>query len=124
MSLRPTASEIPVNEPRPELGIAKLRRHPQQLQLRALQHQTQRKGVVDVVANIGVENDKLGRARSGLSANSPGHRCEPAARLSESKTVRDFIAMILDRREHILAPDSMVGTLVAVDRSRNAGGIR
>jgi hypothetical protein len=50
---------------RPQFRISKGRRNPNKLQLRAPQHQSQRKGVVDIVANIGIENDQI-RLRHSL----------------------------------------------------------
>ena len=53
--------EIAIDQARSQLGVAEGGLDAEQAQFGTAQNKGQRKGVVDVVADIGVQNDQLGR---------------------------------------------------------------
>ena len=62
----PHGRQIAVQQPRAHFRIAEGRCHPQDLQFRAFQRQRQRKRIIDVVADVGIDNDHL-RCRCDFS---------------------------------------------------------
>ncbi len=82
----PHRAQVPIHQPRPQLRIAVCRRDAQQLQLRAPQSQRQRKGIVNIVADIGIENHqlrlcrKLPCSRRSLPARPGNHHAQRCKR--------------------------------------------
>jgi hypothetical protein len=100
--------QVPLQQPRPQLRIAVLRGNAQQAQLRAAQGQRQSKGVVNVVADVGVENDEFrledGRAASrGRLRGGSGGRSQ---RGQSKQDLRCFHAQYSKRFQPGLAPTS------------------
>ena len=56
-NLHTNCAQVPVHQPGARLRIAILRRDSQQLNLRALEREGKGKGIVDVVADVRIEND-------------------------------------------------------------------
>src|ERR1035437_9125486 len=73
------SSQVAINQLRPQLRISKCCRNPQQFQFRTAQSQRQRKRIVDIVANIRVENREL-RCRCGLPGSGLTLCTEPRDR--------------------------------------------